>query len=176
MIVKNIKELREVAKPFDFKNPVVDPFVLVKELKEAMFTHNGLGVSANQLGYDARVFAMRGETKEDSLICFNPDIEEYSENMNTMEEGCLSIPDVYARVVRPAEVSITFQNELQEDKKETADELTARVYQHEMDHLNGILFVDRIGPLARTRAFEKAKKIQKMRARGKEKFKFRYSL
>ena len=76
-----------------------------------MWLESGLGVSANQLGHDVRVFAMRGEKKEDSLVCVNPTIEDFSENMNTMEEGCLSIPDVFARVVRPAEIVVSYQNE-----------------------------------------------------------------
>jgi peptide deformylase len=96
--------------------------------------------------------------------------------MNTMEEGCLSIPDVFARVVRPAEIVVSYQNELGEEEKQNLDGLTARVFQHELDHLDGILFIDRIGPFARQRAFEKAKKIQKMRRRGKEKFKARFAL
>ena len=93
-----------------------------------------------------------------------------------MEEGCLSIPDVFARVVRPSEVSVTWTNELNEEEKERLDGLTARVFQHELDHLEGILFIDRIKPFARKRAFDKAKKIQKMRGRGKEKYKARFAL
>lgn len=176
MIVKNEAQLREQAEPFDFDDPIVDPIELSNELKDAMFNHSGLGVSANQLGYNTRVIALRGETKATSIVCFNPVIVKYSDTMNTMEEGCLSLPDVFARVVRPSDVSVQFQNELQEDKNEEANELTARVYQHEIDHLDGILFIDRIGKFSKTRAFEKAKKIQKMRARGKEKFKARFAL
>ena len=119
---------------------------------------------------------MRAETKTDSLVCINPRIIEFSENMNTMEEGCLSIPDVFARVVRPAEIVVEFENELNETERQSLDGLTARVYQHELDHLDGILFIDRIGPFTKQRAFEKAKKIQKMRKRGKEKYKARFAL
>ena len=119
---------------------------------------------------------MRGEKKEDSLVCINPKIKDFSENMNTMEEGCLSIPDVFARVVRPAEIVVSYQNELGEDEKQSLEGLTARVFQHELDHLDGVLFIDRVGPFTRQRAFEKAKKIQKMRRRGKEKFKARFAL
>ena len=108
MIVKTEKELRIVAKPFDFENPIVDPYKLREELIEDMWLNNGLGISASQIGYNVRVFAMRGETKKDTLMCFNPQITKFSDNMNTMEEGCLSIPDVFARVVRPAEITITF--------------------------------------------------------------------
>ena len=141
-----------------------------------MWLESGLGISANQLGYDCRVFIMRGETKDKTLMCINPKIKEFSEDMNTMEEGCLSIPDVFARVVRPSEIVVTFQNELNEEETQSLEGLTARVFQHELDHLDGILFIDRIGPFSRKRAFEKAKKIQKMRKRGKEKYKARFAL
>jgi len=174
MIVKTEKQLRAKTREFDFKKDEV--FKLKEELIDAMWLESGLGISANQLGHDVRVFAMRGEQKEDSLVCVNPKIVDISDNMNTMEEGCLSIPDVFARVVRPAEIVVSYQNELGEEEKQSLDGLTARVFQHELDHLDGILFIDRIGPFARQRAFEKAKKIQKMRRRGKEKFKARFAL
>ena len=174
MLVKTEKQLRAKTRDFDFEKDEI--FKLKKELVNTMWLESGLGVSANQLGHDVRVFTMRGETKEESLVCINPKIEAFSENMNTMEEGCLSIPDVFARVVRPAEIVVTFNNELNEEEKQNLDGLTARVFQHELDHLDGILFIDRIGPFARQRAFEKAKKIQKMRKRGKEKYKARFAL
>jgi len=175
-IVKTDKDLREVVPVFDFKNPLVDPMVLKDELINAMFDHSGLGVSANQIGYKTRVFAMRGETKAESVVCFNPSIVDFSPEMNTMEEGCISLPDVFARVVRPSHVAIKYKTALQEEEGQLAEGLTARVFQHELDHLDGILFIDRIGKLSRQRAFEKAKKIQKMRARGKEKYKARFTL
>ena len=174
MLVKTEKQLRAKTRDFDFEKDEI--FKLKEELVNTMWLESGLGVSANQLGHDVRVFTMRGETKEESLVCINPKIEAFSENMNTMEEGCLSIPDVFARVVRPAEIVVSYQNELGEEEKQSLDGLTARVFQHELDHLDGILFIDRIGPFARQRAFEKAKKIQKMRRRGKEKFKARFAL
>ena len=174
MIVKTEKQLRAKTREFDFKKDEI--FKLKEELINAMWLESGLGISANQLGHDVRVFAMRGEQKEDSLVCVNPKIVVKSENNSTYEEGCLSIPDVFARVVRPAEIVVSYQNELGEEEKQNLDGLTARVFQHELDHLDGILFIDRIGPFARQRAFEKAKKIQKMRRRGKEKFKARFAL
>ena len=73
MIVKTEKELREKCPKFDFDNPLVDPLELKKELIEVMFDYAGLGVSANQIGYKTRVFAMRGETKAESIVCFNPE-------------------------------------------------------------------------------------------------------
>ena len=177
MIVKNEKQLREKCPEFDFDNPIVDPVELKKELIEAMFDNAGLGVSANQIGYKTRVFAMRGETKAESVVCFNPIIVDFSPEMNTMEEGCLSLPDVYVRVVRPSHVAIKYLDELQKEEGQLAEGLTARVFQHELDHLDGIIMTDRVGPLARQRAFEKAKKAQKFRSSGKiPKYKARFAL
>ncbi len=171
MIIKEVKKLREkVTEDWSFDNPPKDSKELKEELIEAMWSNSGIGISANQLGYNYRVFAMRGETKLASIVCFNPSIKTFSENMNTMEEGCLSLPDVYAKVVRPAEVAISYQNEKGEEEGQLATGLTARVFQHELDHLDGILFTDRIGEFSRRRAFERAAKIQKFRKRGKEKY------
>jgi len=176
MIIKNEEKLREKCPKFDFDNPTVDPIELKKQLIDAMFDHGGLGVSANQLGYKTRVFAMRGATKKESVVCFNPEIVDFSPEMNTMEEGCLSLPDVYVRVVRPSHVAIKYLDEFQKEEGQLADGLTARVFQHELDHLDGMLMIDRVGELSRMRGFDKARKIQKMRRRGKVKYKERFTL
>ena len=171
MIIKEVKRLREkVTEYWSFENPNEDIKEFAKELIEAMWLNSGLGISANQLGYNYRAFAMRGETKKTSIVCFNPKIKDFSPEMNTMEEGCLSLPDVFARVVRPAHVAISYLDEDGKEEGQLASGMTARVFQHELDHLDGILFVDRLGKLTRERAFEKAKKIKKFRARGKEKY------
>ena len=175
MLVKTEKQLRAETKEFDFTKDEI--FKLKEELINTMWLESGLGISANQIGHNVRVFAMRGETKEESIVCINPKIEAFSENMNTMEEGCLSLPDVYARVVRPSHVAIKYLDEFQKEEGQLAEGLTGRVFQHELDHLDGILFVDRLGPLSRQRAFEKARKTQKFRARGKTpKYKPRFAL
>ena len=171
MIIKEVKRLREkVTEDWSFENPKKDTKEFAKELVDAMWKNSGLGISANQLGYSYRVFAMRGETKKESIVCFNPEIKDFSPEMNTMEEGCLSLPDVFARVVRPAHVAISYLDEDGKQEGQLASGMTARVFQHELDHLDGILFVDRLGELSRQRAFEKARKIKKFRARGKEKY------
>ena len=179
MIIKNEKKLREkVTETWSFESPPIDIDEFVTELIDTMWEHSGLGLSANQLGYPYRVFAMRGETKKDSIVCFNPEIKDFSPEMNTMEEGCLSLPDVYARVVRPAHVAISYLDKDGKEEGQLASGMTARVFQHELDHLDGILFIDRLRNLARDRAFEKARKIQKFRARGKPKYqnKIRFAL
>ena len=171
MIIKNEKKLREkVTEVWSFETPPIDVDEFVTELIGAMWEHSGLGISANQIGYSYRAFAMRGETKKDSIVCFNPEIKDFSPEMNTMEEGCLSLPDVFAKVVRPAHVAISYLDEDGKEEGQLASGMTARVFQHELDHLDGILFTDRIGEFARQRAFEKARKIRKFRARGKPKY------
>ena len=172
MIIKEVKRLREkVTEDWSFENPKKDTNEFAKELVDAMWSHSGLGISANQIGHNYRVFAMRGDTKKDSIVCFNPEIKDFSPEMNTMEEGCLSLPDVFARVVRPAHVAISYLDQDGKQEGQLASGMTARVFQHELDHLDGILFVDRLGELSRERAFEKARKIKKFRARGKENYK-----
>ena len=169
MIIKEVKKLREkVTENWSFVKPPIDTKEFAKELIEAMWLNSGLGISANQLGYNYRVFAMRGETKKDSIVCFNPKIKDFSPEMNTMEEGCLSLPDVYAKVVRPAEVAISYYNQFGREEGQLATGLTARVFQHELDHLDGILFTDRMGELSRKLAFDQAYKIRKARSRGKD--------
>jgi peptide deformylase len=171
MIIKNEKQLREkVTATWSFDSPAMDTKELAKELIDSMWKNSGLGISANQIGHSYRVFAMRGATKDESIVCFNPIIKDFSPEMNTMEEGCLSLPDVFARVVRPAHVAISYHNEDGKEEGQLASGMTARVFQHELDHLDGILFVDRVGELTRQRAFTKARKIQKFRARGKPKY------
>ena len=171
MIIKEVKKLREkVTEDWSFENSKQNTKELAKELVDAMWKNSGLGISANQLGHSYRVFAMRGATKDESIICFNPEIKDFSPELNTMEEGCLSLPDVFARVVRPAHVAISYLNQDGEEEGQLASGMTARVFQHELDHLDGILFVDRLSKLSRERAFEKARKIKKFRARGKEKY------
>ena len=169
MIIREVKRLQEkVIEDWSFENPKIDSKEFAKELIEAMWKNFGIGISANQIGYNYRVFAMRGETKEDSIVCFNPEIKDYSPEMNTMEEGCLSLPDVYAKVVRPAHVAISYFDEEGKEEGQLASGMTARVFQHELDHLDGILFTDRIGELSRKLAFDKADKIRKARNRGKD--------
>ena len=173
MIVKDDKTLRtKITETWSFENPPIDTDKFKDELIEAMWKHSGLGVSANQIGYSYRVFAMRGETKKESVVCFNPEIKDFSPEMNTMEEGCLSLPDVFAKVVRPEHVAISYHNSDGKEEGQLASGLTARVFQHELDHLDGILFIDRIGELTKQRAFDKARKIQKFRARGKPKYQY----
>ena len=80
----------------------------------------------------------------DPLILINPEITNYGTTLNSYEEGCLSIPGVYLNVVRPSTIKLRFRDEMGRPRKMKADGLLARCIQHEMDHLNGVLFVDRV--------------------------------
>ena len=167
-VITDWKILRnKVEEEFDFDNPQIDPKEFKEIIIDAMWENSGLGISANQIGYNFRVFAMRGETKKDSVVCFNPEIKTFSDNMNTMEEGCLSIPECFVKVVRPAEVSISYLNENRKKEGQLATGLTARVFQHELDHLDGIAMLDRVGSFTARYAQDKARKRLKALSRGK---------
>jgi peptide deformylase len=108
---------------------------------------NGIGLAANQVGIDQQIFVLdisKVEGFEDSkpMTIINPKIIERSENINTMEEGCLSIPDIRVELERPEEIIITYQDIDLKEHTVKANDVLARVMQHEYDHLQGILFID----------------------------------
>src|SRR3989304_7078234 len=122
---------------------------LIKDMFETMKNAFGIGLAANQVGADKQIFIVNLSGVEDyedtkPIVFLNPEIIKYSDEKTVVEEGCLSIPDVRADVERPAEISIKyFDTELKEQILD-ADELLARVIQHEFDHLQGVLFTDLI--------------------------------
>lgn len=108
----------------------------------------GLGLAANQVGVDARIFLVNLKNKGIHVF-INPEIIKFSDEEITMTEGCLSIPKLYSEIKRPKKVKVKYQTirvqngkEELEEKTEEFDELDARVIQHEQDHLNGIVFLD----------------------------------
>ncbi len=140
------RALRSKTKLFPFqqfhRNQVDE---LIREMRRSMKEANGIGLSANQIGYDFRVFVAQvpdqnGHMKFYSL--FNPTIEQLSAEQVDMEEGCLSVPGVYGTVKRPARLTLTGSDKLGKHLKIKAWGLLARVIQHEIDHLNGRLFID----------------------------------
>ncbi|TYB83815.1 MAG: peptide deformylase [Kosmotoga sp.] len=114
----------------------------IKKLTEIMYKEDGVGLSAVQVGILKRVFVFDGGVG--SKVIINPEIIETSAEMTEIEEGCLSIPDVYANVVRPKWVRMVYQDETGESHEEIFDNYSGRIVQHESDHLNGVLFIDRI--------------------------------
>ena len=113
-------------------------------LKENMFHYEGIGLSANQIGINERVFVMvlNMETEE-TITCFNPRIiKRYDDNV-WCEEGCLSFPDEIINVERPDRIVVKYEDEDRKDHKIKLSGMAARVFLHEFDHLEGIVFTER---------------------------------
>ena len=140
---KEEKFLRTKTADFDFsKNGKKDIDELIKKMKNAMLKANGIGLSANQIGLDIKMFVCR-IPKIKSHVIFNPKITKFSDKKTIMEEGCLSVPGLYGLVERPESVALKGYNRYAKPITVKADGLLARVFQHEIDHLNGILFIDK---------------------------------
>ncbi len=134
-----------------------------------MYDAPGIGLAAPQIGVMSRLIVLDC-VKEDGaaprpLAMFNPEIIASSDELNTYEEGCLSIPDQYADVTRPAEVDVAWIDENGNAQREHFDGLWATCVQHEIDHLNGKLFIDYLKPLKRQMITRKMVKFKKERAR-----------
>lgn len=142
---------------FDFHNPPCDPVQLARDLTETMIANNGLGLSANQLGLPYRVFAVNSSTV---LVCYNPRLVDVSEETIYLEEGCLSFPDLFVKVKRPRRIRIRYTEPNGNTVTRVFEGLTARVMQHELDHLNGIRYTDRANRIHLEQARKKKKKIR----------------
>lgn len=132
--------LKQELKPFDFSNPPVNPLDLVTDLAETMLANNGIGLSANQCRLPYRVFVMLGE---ELIPCFNPRIVDMSQDTIILEEGCLSYPGLFVKVKRPRRVKVRYSDPNGQVTTQVFDGMTARVFQHEMDHCNGINYQQR---------------------------------
>jgi peptide deformylase len=134
---------------------------LVKELAATMREKDGIGLAAPQIGHSLRMTVIDDSGGEkDPYILINPEITFFSEEREDFEEGCLSIPDINLKVNRPSRVSVTaFDEEGKQYTIEHAGGLLARALQHEIDHLDGILFVDRVSPVLRQLVAGKLKKL-----------------
>ena len=122
----------------------LDRHFLAKTLIENMIHYDGVGLSANQIGIEERAFAMiRDIEYNDIIVCFNPRIiKRYDDNV-WCEEGCLSFPDEIINIQRPNRIVVKYEDEDKKDHKIKLDGLAARVFLHEFDHLEGIVFTQR---------------------------------
>ena len=127
---------------------------------DLMIASNGIGLSANQVGLDAQVFVM-GDSVENSTICINPTVVQYTEELNDDIEGCLSFPNVFVKIKRPKEILAEWYNEKLEKQTVKIDGYSAKCYLHELDHLLGITFKDRASKLKWNMAEKKARKLGK---------------
>ena len=122
----------------------LDRHFLAKTLIENMLHYDGVGLSANQIGIEERAFAMiRDIEYNDIIVCFNPRIVKRYDDEVWCEEGCLSFPDEIINIQRPDRIVVKYEDEDKKDHKIKLDGLAARVFLHEYDHLQGIVFTER---------------------------------
>jgi len=151
------KLLRKRVADFDFKKySKKDIQKLITQMREAMKAANGIGLSANQIGLDLNVFIAQAEGKFYAI--FNPRITKYSEDKNNMEEGCLSVPEVFGSVTRPAKITLEGQDKNGKKIKIKSWGMLAKIFQHELDHLHGTLFIDKATDLHKYEAVTKTDK------------------
>ncbi len=131
---------------------------LIADMFETMYAAEGIGLAAPQVGRRERVAVVDVEGRKFALI--NPEVVSSGAGSDKAEEGCLSIPDIYGDVERPVEVTIRFTDESGEQREESAAALLSRCFQHEIDHLDGKLFIDYLSPLKRRSALSKWEKAK----------------
>ena len=141
-----------------------DARALIADMFETMYEAPGIGLAAVQVGITKRIvtidLAREGEEKQ-PMVFVNPEIVWSSEALSRYDEGCLSIPQYYEEVERPAKVRVRYQDEKGEAHELEADGLLATCLQHEIDHLEGKLFIDRLSKLKRDRVIKKFQKQAK---------------
>lgn len=148
--------LQTPTQQFDFQNPPFDPTEFSKELGQIMLDNGGVGISACQIDVPYAVFAMRAVPM---IVCFNPKIVDYSGNVTPLYEGCLSFPGVALEIKRHDRIRLRYQEPSGEMQLKTFEGYTAHVVQHEVDHLSGTLFFDRVSRLKANMAIKRAKKL-----------------
>ncbi len=140
---------------------------LMADMVETMYAANGIGLAAPQVGDERSVIVVDCSGKDEEpapLKMANPEIIEVSPDDMSHEEGCLSLPEHYAEVVRPDGIRVRYLDDSNETRELDADGILAICIQHEMDHLEGILFVDHISALKRNMILRKLKKTKKQAA------------
>jgi len=140
---------------------------LMKDMLDTMYLAPGIGLAAPQVGILKRVIVVditKGEGPRDPICMANPEITWSSDEEVTCEEGCLSLPEQFDAVTRPASIRVSFLNKKNVQEEREADGLLATCIQHEMDHLTGTLFVDHLSHLKRGMILRKLKKLKKLNA------------
>jgi len=135
------------------------------DMVETMYAENGIGLAAIQVGVSKRVAVIDldpGGPNSKQLYIINPRIVEASGELSTFHEGCLSVPEVWDDVKRPARLTVEYTDEHGNKQTVTADGLFATCLQHEIDHLNGRLFIDHLSKLKRSIALRKSAKLKRL--------------
>ena len=144
----------KLKKVENFNTPELDK--IIREMKKAMIKYDGIGLAANQVGLNMRLIIINTEEGPQAFI--NPCVKKKSLLKQKFDEGCLSFPEITGWISRPKKITLEYQDENGEKKKIIAQNLMATVFQHEMDHINGIIFTDKIKKFtAREDKFKKLK-------------------
>ncbi len=154
------KRLRLVSDPV--KTVDAEVRALVDDMFETMYDAPGVGLAAIQLGVPKRIVTVDTAKKDDPKapqVFINPEVVWTSDEKGIYEEGCLSIPEYYEEVERPAQVKVRYMDLDGKAREVEADGLLANVLQHEIDHINGVLFIDHISKLKRDRVIKKFNKV-----------------
>ena len=162
IIILPDKRLRSISKPVEAITPEIK--TLVEDMFETMYEAPGIGLAAIQVGVPKRVVTMDLSKKDDERapqVFINPEVTWASDEKSTYEEGCLSIPEYYEEVERPTRVKVKYLDLDGKEHEIEADGLFATCLQHEIDHTNGILFIDHISKLKRDRVTKKFAKAAK---------------
>ena len=167
MAVKEIltepnKILRQISKPVE--NVTKNEQILMDDMLDTMYHANGIGLAAIQIGIPKRIIVMdisKKDEKKNPLYFVNPIIKNKNKDLSTYEEGCLSVPNQFAEVDRPATCEVEYLDYNGEKKLLKADGLLATCIQHEMDHLDGILFIDYLSKLKKSMIIKKLAKQKK---------------
>ena len=169
IIILPDKQLRLVSRPIEKVTPEIRK--LADDMFETMYDAPGIGLAGIQVAQPSRIITMdlakdeEGETKPRPRVFINPEILSASEELSIYEEGCLSIPEYYEEVERPARVRVRFTDLDGKVHEEDAEGLLATCIQHEIDHLNGVLFIDHLSKLKRDRVHEEVHQGREARAR-----------
>jgi peptide deformylase len=156
------KRLRLVSKPVAKVDSATRK--LIDDMFETMYAAPGIGLAAIQVGEPRRIVTLdlaKKDEPKDPQVFINPELVWTSDGKNTHEEGCLSIPEYYEEVERPAEVKVRYLDLDGKNREVEARGLLATCLQHEIDHLNGVLFIDHISKLKRDRVVKKFTKAAK---------------
>lgn len=157
------KLLYQPIEDFDFANPPCNPVQLANDLIETMAANKGLGLAANQCGLPYRAFAL---WSEQPLVCFNPRIIDQTTEGVMLEEGCLTFPNLFVKIRRPKIIKVRYQDATGEVHTDKFIGMTARGFQHELDHLDGVMFTRRaLGPHL-ARALNQQKQLSRKFKRG----------
>ena len=148
------EQLRKVCEPYNFDTDG-DPTELVRAMTKVMFENNGIGLAAPQVGIQKRLFIMGNDQK--LFVCINPEIVSVDGTERDVE-GCLSFPNLWMRVKRHKTINVKYQMLNGQITEATLEGLAGRVFQHELDHLDGICFDTRVGKTALELAKEKRRR------------------